>query len=469
MSFHTTREAFSPEGRIIVISITANAGERSHVYGERTRRESLVGLTGACAGNLVEWFDFFVYAYTAIYFAGAFFPSGDQTSQLLNTAGVFALGFFMRPLGGWLFGWIADTRGRKISMIISVLLMSFGSLLVAIVPTYQVIGIAAPILLLTARLLQGLSVGAEYGTGATYICEVSSAGRRGFLGSFQYFTIIAGQLIALLSITILQQVLSPAEMKEWGWRVPFFIGAASALVALYLRRSMIETVGKKDLHNKESGSLAGLWRHKGAFFLVLAFTGAGSIYFYTFTTYMQKFLVLAAGIRAETVSIIMTCSLVCFMVFQPLFGLAADRIGIRKNMLLFTGLAAVLVVPLLYALKSTSNPYAAFGLVVCGFLIASFYTAISGLVKADLFPTTIRALGVGFPYALANATLGGTAEYIALWLRSSDIESVYFFYVAALAALGFIASWMMPDLGKHGYLDGDGAIEDNIKLFKSQP
>ena len=419
------------------------------------------GLIGACSGNLVEWYDFFAYAYTAIYFASAFFPSGNQTSQLLATAGVFAVGFFMRPLGGWLFGWIADTRGRKISMIIAVFMMCTGSLVIALLPTYQTIGVAAPILLVVARLLQGLSVGAEYGTGATYISEVATAGRRGLYGSFQYFTIIAGQLLALLTVVALQHTLSPEDLKAWGWRIPFFIGALSAVVVVYLRRSMTETASQKDMHRKEAGSISGLLAHKRAVLLVLAFTAGGSLYFYTFTTYMQKFLVVSAGMSPETVSIIMTTALVCFMACQPLFGMLADRIGVKAHMLLFSGLAALLVVPILYALKSVTSPYAAFGLVVSGLVIASFYTPISGLVKADLYPPAVRALGVGFPYAIANALFGGTAEYVALSLRSVGVEPYFFFYVAALAALTFIASALMPDLGRHGYLDGNGAIEEN--------
>ena len=424
-------------------------------------RSRIRGLIGACSGNLVEWYDFFAYAYTAIYFASAFFPSGNQTSQLLATAGVFAVGFFMRPLGGWLFGWIADTRGRKISMIIAVFMMCSGSLVIALLPTYQTIGVAAPILLVVARLLQGLSVGAEYGTGATYISEVATAGRRGLYGSFQYFTIIAGQLLALLTVVALQHTLSPEDLKAWGWRIPFFIGALSAVVVVYLRRSMTETASQKDMHRKEAGSISGLLAHKRAVLLVLAFTAGGSLYFYTFTTYMQKFLVVSAGMSPETVSIIMTTALVCFMACQPLFGMLADRIGVKAHMLLFSGLAALLVVPILYALKSVTSPYAAFGLVVSGLVIASFYTPISGLVKADLYPPAVRALGVGFPYAIANALFGGTAEYVALSLRSVGVEPYFFFYVAALAALTFIASALMPDLGRHGYLDGNGAIEEN--------
>jgi MHS family dicarboxylic acid transporter PcaT-like MFS transporter len=420
------------------------------------------GLVGACAGNLVEWFDFFAYAYTAIYFAAAFFPSGDQTSQLLSTAGVFAVGFFMRPLGGWLFGWIADTRGRKISMILAIFMMCAGSLLIASLPTYQTIGVAAPLLLVLARMMQGLSVGAEYGTGATYISEVSTPGRRGFFGSFQYFTIVVGQLLALLTVVTLQHILSPADLKSWGWRVPFVIGAVSSLVVFYLRRSMIETAVAKDMRRKEAGSISGLLHHKRALTLVLAFTAGGSLYFYTFTTYMQKFLVVSASMSPETVNFIMTASLVFFMACQPVFGGLADRLGVKAHMLLFTGLAALFVVPILFAIQSVKSPYLAFGLIAVGLLIASFYTTVSGLVKADLFPPAVRALGVGLPYAISNAIFGGTAEYVALWLRSSRLETSFFFYVAGLAAVGFVAVIFMPDLQKHGYLDGDGAIEENI-------
>lgn len=425
------------------------------------------GIIGACSGNLVEWFDFFIYAYTSIYFASAFFPSGNQLSQLLATAGVFAVGFFMRPIGGWLFGWIADTQGRKVSMIISVFMMCAGSLMIALLPTYQSIGVAAPILLVVARLIQGLSVGAEYGTGATYLSEASVAGRRGFFGSFQYFTIIAGQLLALVTVVILQHVLSNAELKAWGWRIPFFMGAVSSVVVVYLRRAMVETASKDDMKRKEAGSISGLLHHKRAVFLVLAFTSGGSLYFYTFSTYMQKFLVVSAGMSPEVVSVVMTASLICFMLCQPIFGMLADKLGIKTHMLLFSGLATLLVVPILFALKAVTSPYAAFGLVVSGLLIASFYTPIAGLVKADLFPATVRALGVGFPYALANATFGGTAEYAALALRAAHVESYFFYYVAALSAMTFLASVLMPDLGKHGYLDGNGNVEANTGLRRA--
>src|SRR5437660_12762 len=250
------------------------------------RRRRIIAIIGASSGNLVEWYDFYAYAFTSIYFASAFFPSGDATSQLLGTAGIFAVGFFMRPLGGWLFGWLADRHGRRTSMIISVLMMCAGSLLVALLPTHASIGAAAPALLLVARLVQGLSVGGEYGTAATYMSEIASKGHRGFYSSFQYVTLIGGQLLALLVLAILQSFLTTDELKAWGWRIPFVIGALAAIVAMYLRRSLAETATAEAMHNKEAGSVVGLVRnHPRAVLLVLAFTMGGSLYFYTFTTY----------------------------------------------------------------------------------------------------------------------------------------------------------------------------------------
>lgn len=427
-----------------------------------TNKGRVRAILGACSGNLVEWYDFFIYAYTSIYFASLFFPAGDQNSQLLATAGIFAVGFFMRPLGGWIFGYIADTRGRKISMIISIFMMCGGSLMIAVMPTYETIGVAAPILLIVARLMQGLSVGAEYGTSATYISEMSTSGRRSFFGSFQYFTIIAGQLLALLTVAILQHILLPEDLKAWGWRIPFFIGAISAIVVVFLRRSMAETASTKEMKSKDAGSIKVLFKHKRALILTIAITMGCSLYFYTFTSYMQKFLVLSVGMDAGTVSFIMTSALVCFMVCQPFFGMLADRMGVKKSMMIFGGLATLLVVPILTALKTVSSPYAAFALIMSGLMIAAFYTPVTGVLKADLYPASVRALGVGLPYAIGNALCGGTAEYVALMLKSMGIESYFFYYVAALVCVTFIASMLMPDLRKHGYLDGTGTVEENF-------
>jgi MHS family alpha-ketoglutarate permease-like MFS transporter len=426
------------------------------------RRRRIVAIIGASSGNLVEWYDFYAYAFTSIYFASAFFPTGDSTSQLLGTAGIFAVGFFMRPLGGWLFGWIADTHGRRTSMVISVLMMCAGSLLIAIMPTYAAIGAMAPVLLLFARLVQGFSVGGEYGTAATYMSEVASKGNRGFYSSFQYVTLIGGQLLALLVLVVLQTLLTTDQLKAWGWRIPFVIGAVAALVAMYLRRSLAETASDETMHSKEAGSLLQLMRHKRAVLIVFAFTMGGSLYFYTFTTYMQKYLVNTAHMDASIVSIVMTAVLILYMCLQPAFGALSDRIGRRNNMILFTALGALAASPLLFALGQVSNPVTAFLLVLAALMIASFYTSISGVVKADLFPTEVRALGVGLTYAVANAIFGGTAEYVALWLKSSGQEQWFAWYVSGIVAVGLAASLIMPDTRKYGYLEGTGQVERNL-------
>ncbi|EAM7070141.1 MFS transporter [Salmonella enterica] len=411
-------------------------------------RRRIWAIVGASSGNLVEWFDFYVYSFCSLYFAHIFFPSGNITTQLLQTAGVFAAGFLMRPIGGWLFGRIADRRGRKASMLISVCMMCVGSLVIACLPGYDTIGTWAPVLLLIARLFQGLSVGGEYGTSATYMSEVALEGRKGFFASFQYVTLIGGQLLALLVVVILQQVLEEAELRAWGWRIPFALGAVLAVVALWLRRQLDETSKHETRALKEAGSLKGLWRNRKSFLIVLGFTAAGSLCFYTFTTYMQKYLVNTAGMHTNVASGIMTAALCVFMLVQPLFGALSDKIGRRTSMLCFGALATLFTVPILSALQNVTSSYTAFALVMCALLIVSFYTSISGVLKAEMFPAQVRALGVGLSYAVANALFGGSAEYVALSLKSVGMESSFFWYVTAMAVLAFLVSLMLHRKGK---------------------
>ena len=415
-------------------------------------RRRVFAIVGASSGNLVEWFDFYIYSFCALYFAPAFFPSGNTTTQLLNTAGVFAAGFLMRPIGGWLFGRIADRHGRRSAMMISVLMMCGGSLVIAMLPTYAQIGAFAPLLLLVARLFQGLSVGGEYGTSATYMSEVALKGRRGFFASFQYVTLIGGQLCALLVLVILQQTLSTEELKAWGWRIPFVVGACAALISLYLRKSLDETSTSESRHKRDAGTIRGVWQHKGAFLTVVGFTAGGSLIFYTFTTYMQKYLVNTAGMHAKTASNVMTCALFVYMLMQPVFGALSDKIGRRTSMILFGSLSVLGTVPIMHALKDVSSPVAAFVLITVALAIVSFYTSISGLIKAEMFPPEVRAMGVGLSYAVANALFGGSAEYVALWFKSVGSETTFYWYVTALCAVALVVSYRMRDPGKEGYL-----------------
>ena len=414
-------------------------------YEPHEKRKRVMSIVAASSGNLVEWFDFYVYAFCAIYFAPAFFPKSDPTVQLLNTAGIFAAGFLMRPIGGWFFGRLADRKGRKTAMLVSVLMMCGGSLMIACLPTYATVGFWAPTMLVLARMLQGLSVGGEYGTTATYMSEGALKGQRGFYSSFQYVTLIGGQLLAVLVIVILQQLLNEPQLKSWGWRIPFVIGAMAAVVAMYLRSTLRETSTAETRASKEAGSMSILFKHhKRAFFTVLGFTAGGSLIFYTFTTYMQKYLVNSAGMSIKTASNIMTVCLFLYMVMQPLFGALSDRIGRRNNMLIFGVLGTLATVPILTTLNGVSNPFIAGSLIVLALAIISFYTSISGIVKAEMFPPELRALGVGLAYAVGNALFGGSAEYAALYLKSIGQEPVFYWYVTGMMVIALLVSTRLP-------------------------
>lgn len=395
-------------------------------------RRRVKAIFGGSVGNLVEWYDWYTYSAFSLYFSAAFFPKGDATAQLLNTAGIFAIGFLMRPIGGWLFGSIADRVGRKQSMTLSVLLMSFGSLLIAFTPSYASIGLLAPAILLVARLLQGLSVGGEYGVSATYLSEMATPDRRGFYSSFQYVTLIGGQLVALGIQLLLQKlILTEEQLHEWGWRIPFVIGAILSVVALYLRRHLDETKAFETARAPKKGTVAGLLKHPKAVLTVVGLTMGGTLAFYTYTTYMQKFLVNTVHLTKGQSTLLSFLSLLIFALMQPLFGLLSDRIGRRPLLLGFGVLGTLGTVPLLTALSRASSEGEAFILLLIALIIVSGYTSINAVVKAELFPAEVRALGVGLPYALTVALFGGTAEYIALLFKDLGHESYFYWYITA--------------------------------------
>ncbi|MEV6239484.1 MFS transporter [Lentzea sp. NPDC051838] len=424
------------------------------VQEKSSERRVVANVLRGSVGNLIEWYDWYAYTAFSIYFAAAFFPKGDQTAQLLNTAAVFAVGFLMRPLGGWLLGRYADRHGRRAALTLSVTLMAFGSLIIALTPSYATIGVAAPILLVLARLLQGLSVGGEYATSATYLSEVASPAKRGFYSSFQYVTLTAGQLVALGVQIVLQQFLSKPEMSEWGWRIAFVIGATGAIIVMWLRRGMDESENfEKQKENPEKGTFKALLKHPKECLLVVGLTLGGTVAFYTYTTYLQKFMVNTSKIDAATVSWINFAALLVFVVLQPIAGALSDRIGRRPLLLGFGVLGTLATVPLLTALAKTSEAFPAFLLMLGGLVIVTGYTSINAIVKAELFPTNIRALGVGLPYALTVAIFGGTAEYVALWFKQAGMESVFFYYVAGCVLISLLVYGFMRETSKDSVLD----------------
>ncbi len=417
----------------------------------------LKAIISGSVGNLVEWYDWYAYSAFALYFAPVFFPDSNPTAQLLNTAGIFAVGFLMRPIGGWLFGSIADRVGRKSAMTLSVLLMSLGSLMIALTPSYASIGIMAPALLLLARLLQGLSVGGEYGTAATYLSEIAESKLRGFYSSFQYVTLIGGQLIAL-GIQLLMQkwLLTPAQLQAWGWRIPFVIGAALSLVALYLRSNMEETEAFKAMKEegpKPKGTILALLQHPKAVITVMGLTLGGTLAFYTYTTYMQKFLVNTVHLSKDQSTLLTFVSLFIYACLQPVFGLLSDKIGRRPLLIGFGVLGTLCTVPLLTQLSHTTSPWNAFVLMMAALLIVSGYTSINAVVKAELFPANIRALGVGLPYALTVAIFGGTAEYIALWFKNEGVEHYFYWYVTGCIFISLLVYAFMRDTKKTSLMD----------------
>ena len=413
-----------------------------------TPARRLRNIVGGSAGNLVEWFDWYAYAAFALYFAPVFFPNDNSTAQLLSAAGVFAVGFLMRPVGAWIMGVYADRKGRKAGLTLSVSLMCAGSLMIGCTPGYADIGMAAPALLLFARLIQGLSVGGEYGSSATYLSEMATAKNRGFWSSFQYVTLISGQLLALVLLIVLQQTMSAEALAGWGWRIPFFVGAGLAVVVFWLRRRLDETAAFKAEDTRaapRSSAMLLILKHPKEALLVFGLTAGGTLAFYTYTTYLQKFLVNTSGFSKETATQISAAALLVFMLLQPAVGALSDRIGRRPVMIAFGVLGVLFTVPIMSALAVVDNGFTAFWLALSALVIVSGYTAINAVVKAELFPAHIRALGVALPYALANAIFGGSAEYAALWFKSEGNESIYFWYVTVMIGISLIIFVLMKD------------------------
>jgi MHS family alpha-ketoglutarate permease-like MFS transporter len=412
-------------------------------------RRILRNIIGGSAGNLVEWFDWYVYAAFALYFAHAFFPESDRTAQLLQTAAIFAVGFIMRPLGAWLMGIYADHRGRKAGLSLSVTLMCVGSLMIAVAPTYAQAGIASPAILLLARIIQGLSLGGEYGSSATYMSEMADRDRRGFWSSFLYVTIIGGQLAALALLVLLQVTLGEDAMQAWGWRIGFFVGAVLAIVVFFIRRRLDETLSYENVaakaERRRSSALTLFRDHPREAFLVMAITAGGTASFYAYTIYMQKFLVNTSGFDRTTASQIMTGALALMLLLQPIAGRLSDRVGRRPLMIAFGICGTLFTYPIFTALAGASTVAAAFGLVMTALVMVTGYTSINAIVKAELFPADIRALGVALPYALANTIFGGTAEYIALWLKNAGREDWFYIYISLLCLIYLVACIRMRE------------------------
>ncbi|MCF7549640.1 MFS transporter [Pseudonocardia sp. WMMC193] len=407
------------------------------------RRAILNTLRGS-SGNLVEWYDVYVYTVFVSYFENQFFDSADKNSTLY-VYGIFAVTFLMRPVGSWFFGRFADRRGRRAALTFSVSLMAACSLLIALTPGRESIGVWAAVILLLCRLVQGFATGGEYGASATYMSEAATRERRGFFSSFQYVTLVGGHVLAQLTLLVMQLFLDREQIAEFGWRIAFLIGGVAAIVVFWLRRSMDESLSAEQLaavrrgEDTGSGSLRELltryWRPLLTCFLV---TIGGTIAFYTYSVNAPAIVKSTYADEGMTATWINLVSLTFLMVIQPIGGLVSDRVG-RKPLLVFFGVGAVIYTyVLLTFLPQTTSVAASLTLVCVGYVILTGYTSINAIVKAELFPSHIRALGVGLGYALANSAFGGTAPLIYQAAKDGGYVTVFIVYVTAVVAASLL-------------------------------
>ncbi len=409
------------------------------------------------AGNLIEWYDVYVFSAFQLYFAPSFFGDVSPDRQQLFASIVFALGFIARPFGSVVFGLAADRFGRRGALTASVLLMCFGSLVVAITPPSTMIGLWAPALLTFARLLQGLSQGGEYGSSSTYLSEMSPPNQRGFYSGVWYTTLIGGQLLAVVTLLILQKFfLSIEDIKAWGWRIPFVLGAVLSIVVFMMRRDMHETDHFKEASKtvRTVPAFAELLQHWKAFLLVIGVTIGGTSAFYTYTTYMQKFLKLSVKLTDDQTTMVTTGSLLVAVILQPLMGALSDRIGRKPLLLMFGTLGTLLTYPMLSNLQVTKDPFTAFILISAAWAIVSGYTSITGVIKTEMFPTSVRAMGVGIPYAITAAVFGGTVDGVAQWFKTElHWEQGFYWYATGCIAVSLVVYIFLPDTKKTSLME----------------
>lgn len=420
------------------MSTTAKSPE--HSSSAETRRAILNTLKGS-SGNLVEWYDVYIYTVFASYFEAQFFAPEDANSTIYIYA-IFAVTFLMRPVGAWYFGRFADRHGRRAALIVSVTLMAGCSFVIAIMPTRATIGVFAAVVLILCRLVQGFATGGEYGTSATYMSEAATRERRGFFSSFQYVTLIGGHVLAQFTLLIMFAFLTEDQVRDWGWRIPFAIGGLGALVVLWIRRTMDESLSAEQLaegRRSSAGSLRTLFtEYRKPLILCFLITMGGTIAFYTYSVNAPAVIKSAYKDDALTATWINLISLIFLMLLQPLGGLLSDRIG-RKPMLVGFGVGGVVYTYFLITyLPLTRNPFLSFLLVAVGYVIITGYTSINAIVKAELFPFHIRALGVGLGYALANSIFGGTSPVIYQVAKSANQVGLFIAYVTVCIALSLL-------------------------------
>ncbi len=404
-------------------------------------------LFAGIAGNVMEWYDFAIYGYFAAIIGGSYFPSKDPTVSLLAAFGVFAGGYLMRPLGGLVFGHIGDRLGRRQALTVSSLMMGIPTTLIGFMPTYDQIGLAAPMGIMLLRLLQGLSVGGEYTSSAVFVIEHAPPERRGFYGSWIVWASVTGIVLGSGVAALLSNVLSPAALKTWGWRVPFMIGIVIATYTFVLRRGLAtETVAAAP------GRLPivdAVRDHPRAMLQGAGLSLMNAVAFYTLFVYGVTYIQLYDHLPAAKALDINTLNMVAMLVLMPLFGLLSDRIG-RKRMAIGAALAtAALAWPLFRLLHSGSEGLVFLGQFGFAVLIGA-YVGVNPTILVEAFPRDVRCSAVSTSYNVVLGIFGGTAPIVATYMiqRShNDLSPAFYIMAAAIVsaiAIATMGRWTDP-------------------------
>ena len=403
-------------------------------------------LAGAI-GNAVEWFDWTVYATFAIFFSSQFFPSEDSTASLLAAFTVFGVGFFMRPIGGWIIGMFSDRHGRKAGLSLSIFLMAAGAFIIGVMPTYASIGIFAPLCLTIGRLLQGLSLGGEYASSTTFLAEMAPDNKRGFYSSFIWFSGAAGILLASAIGSLLTNMLSDEALRSYGWRIPFIIGAFGGLAGFWIR-SLVADPAAADESSKRPAIVKQPIRmliknYPREVMRIVGFSVLTTFAFYVFVAYVPTYAIRHTGALPKVAFLANTIAMVVFMLVQPLFGYLSDRFGRKPQLIIFAAGYLVFFYPVMVNLGSSF--ISILGAELYGMVLYAMYSAIAPAISSEQFPRNIRAVGIGVPYNLMVALLGGTTPYLLTWLQSKGLERLFFIYVLVGAAITLYTFIRMPE------------------------